>query len=114
MGTDDAPGNAGIFDMIEALRWVKKFIGNFGGDPEKVTIAGESAGSEAITILLLAPQARGISYDQKNILKEHILYIIGLQYYYLTTFQYKRTLSRGHCSKYDGFAAVCLHLYRRG
>lgn len=53
------PGNAGIFDMIEALRWVNKHIEYFGGDPNKVTIAGESAGSAAITLLLLAPQARG-------------------------------------------------------
>ena len=60
LGTDDVPGNAGIFDMIEALRWVQKHISNFGGDPNQVTIAGGSAGGEAVAILLLTPQAKGI------------------------------------------------------
>ncbi|XP_046631314.1 cholinesterase 1-like [Daphnia pulicaria] len=58
--TDDVPGNAGIFDQIEALRWVNKFVEYFGGDPSQITIAGESAGGAAISLLLLAPQARGL------------------------------------------------------
>lgn len=59
MDTDDIPGNAGIFDQIEALRWVQKYITAFGGNPDKVTIAGESAGSASVSLLLLAPQAKG-------------------------------------------------------
>ena len=58
--TDEVPGNAGIFDQIEALRWVNKNIRAFGGDPNQVTIAGESAGSASVTLLMLAPQAKGI------------------------------------------------------
>ena len=58
--TDEVPGNAGIFDQIEALRWVNKHIQYFGGDPSQITIAGESAGSASISLLLLAPQAEGI------------------------------------------------------
>ena len=58
--TGDVPGNAGIFDQIEALRWVNKNIRAFGGDPNQVTIAGESAGSASVTLLMLAPQAKGI------------------------------------------------------
>ncbi|KAK4035777.1 hypothetical protein OUZ56_027860 [Daphnia magna] len=58
--TDDVPGNAGIFDQIEALRWVNKHIQSFGGDPNQITIAGESAGSASVTLLLLAPQTRGL------------------------------------------------------
>lgn len=54
------PGNAGIFDQIEALRWVNKHIEAFGGDPNQVTIVGESAGSASVSLLLLAPQARGL------------------------------------------------------
>ena len=57
--TDEVPGNAGIFDQIEALRWVNKNIRAFGGDPQQVTIAGQSAGSASVTLLLLAPQAKG-------------------------------------------------------
>lgn len=58
--TDEVPGNAGIFDQIEALRWVNKHIKYFGGNPDLVTIAGESAGSASVSILLLAPQAKGL------------------------------------------------------
>ena len=57
--TDDVPGNAGIFDQIEALRWVNKYVEYFGGDPNEITIAGESAGSASVSLLLQAPQARG-------------------------------------------------------
>lgn len=59
--TDEVPGNAGIFDQIEALRWINKNIQYFGGDANKVTIAGESAGSASVSILLLAPQAEGLT-----------------------------------------------------
>lgn len=59
LNTDEIPGNAGIFDQIEALRWVNKFIKYFGGDPDCVTIAGQSAGSASVSALMLAPQARG-------------------------------------------------------
>jgi len=60
LNTDEIPGNAGIFDQIEALRWVNKFIKYFGGDPDCVTIAGQSAGSASVSALMLAPQARGL------------------------------------------------------
>ena len=59
LNTDDIPGNAGMFDQIEGLRWVQKFIKYFGGDPNCVTLAGQSAGGASVTTLLLAPPARG-------------------------------------------------------
>ena len=59
LDTDEIPGNAGMFDQIEGLRWVNKFIKYFGGDPNAVTVVGESAGAASASFLMLAPQARG-------------------------------------------------------
>jgi para-nitrobenzyl esterase len=56
----NASGNYGMMDAIAALQWVKKNIGAFGGDPNNVTIAGESAGAIMVGALLGSPQAKGL------------------------------------------------------
>jgi para-nitrobenzyl esterase len=56
----NASGNYGMMDAIAALQWVKKNIGAFGGDPNNVTIAGESAGAVMVGALLGSPQAKGL------------------------------------------------------
>ena len=56
----NASGNYGMMDAIAALQWVKKNISAFGGDPNNVTIAGESAGAIMVGALLGSPHAKGL------------------------------------------------------
>ena len=55
-----ASGNYGLLDCVAALRWGKRNVAAFGGDPGKVTLAGESAGSEAASALMASPLAKGL------------------------------------------------------
>jgi para-nitrobenzyl esterase len=53
-------GNVGMLDIVQALRWVRENIARFGGDPERVTIFGESGGGRKVGTLLAMPDAKGL------------------------------------------------------
>ena len=53
-------GNAGVLDLVAALRWVRDNIARFGGDPGNVTIFGELGGGGKVSVLLAMPAARGL------------------------------------------------------
>lgn len=57
---DKTSGNYGMLDQIEALKWVQRNIAKFGGNPENVTIFGESAGSVSVAKLMTSPPAKGL------------------------------------------------------
>ncbi len=57
---NSASGNFGLLDLVAALQWIKEHIASFGGNPNNVTIAGQSAGAMAVYLLTVAPPAKDL------------------------------------------------------
>jgi para-nitrobenzyl esterase len=53
-------GNLGILDQIQAIHWIKDNIGEFGGDPDNITLFGESSGAGSASVLAVVPEAKGL------------------------------------------------------
>lgn len=79
----EASGNYGLLDCIEVLRWVQRNISAFGGDPGRVTIAGQSAGAGAVNFLAMSPLAKGLF--QRAIAQSHARYSRDPELRYLAT-----------------------------
>jgi para-nitrobenzyl esterase len=99
-------GNYALMDQQEALRWVKRNIAAFGGDPENVTLAGESAGAQAVLAQLVSPTAKGLF--QRTILMSSP----GFQSWFaptgVVTTQGRNFAAAAGCPGEDEAAAKCL------
>nr|AII21980.1 odorant degrading enzyme CXE3 [Sesamia inferens] len=60
LDTEEVPGNAGLKDQVAALRWVRDNIKSFGGDPNNVTVFGESAGGASTCLHIISPMSKGL------------------------------------------------------
>ena len=59
-GDNDVHGNMGLLDQREAFRWVRKYIHRFGGDPDNVTLFGNSAGASSVCWHVVSPGSSGL------------------------------------------------------
>ncbi|MFF7329927.1 carboxylesterase family protein [Streptomyces sp. NPDC008150] len=80
---DGASGNYGLLDCVAVLRWVRDNIARFGGDPGRVTIAGQSAGAGAVNFLAMSPLARGLFH--RAVAQSHARYSRDPELRYLAT-----------------------------
>lgn len=62
-GDAAAPGNWGMLDQVQALKWIQENIQAFGGDPNKVTVLGVSSGGASVGLLLLSPLSKGLFHQ---------------------------------------------------
>lgn len=60
-GEKEAPGNNGLKDQVEVLKWIKQHIEHFGGDPNSVTLMGNDFGAWSVVLHMVSPMSQGIN-----------------------------------------------------
>ena len=83
----DAPGNEGFYDQLMALKWIKQNVAVFGGDPEAITLFGQSSGAFSVGLHMYSPLSRGLF--------KRVIFESGTALS-LITFQMKNEISRFH------------------
>lgn len=81
-GDQAAKGNYGLLDQIQALRWISKNIGYFGGDPGRITVFGSGIGASCVSLLTLSHHSEGKnmhSADPKSSLSARVHSVIEKQ-----------------------------------
>lgn len=86
-----APGNQGFKDQVMALKWIQSNIVNFGGDPNNVTVFGESSGGASVNYLGLSPMSKSMKLLMKFSMEQQINYEF-LNINLLQIFSTKRSL----------------------
>ncbi|KAI6183709.1 Carboxylic ester hydrolase [Aphelenchoides bicaudatus] len=78
---EDTPGNNGLFDMALALEWIKDNAESFGGDPNKITVFGQSAGAMSTDLFTLSPHTRDL-FDKAIMFAgtKNVLYSVSSQF----------------------------------
>lgn len=62
LGVTDAPGNAGLKDIIQGLKWIKENIAGFGGDPNNVVLLGHGSGAAMVDLITLSPMSQNLTH----------------------------------------------------
>lgn len=103
-GSRDSPGNNGYKDQVFALRWVKENIKDFGGDPNSITLSGQSAGSMAVTLHMVSPMSKGLFH------KAIAMSASTTHHYFVDNKRWTKELAHFmRCPMYEGSSVVkCL------
>ncbi|CAH2242319.1 jg25233 [Pararge aegeria aegeria] len=62
LGVSDAPGNAGLKDIVQGLKWIKENIAGFGGDPNNVVLVGHGSGAALVDLITLSPMSQNLAH----------------------------------------------------